>query len=439
MKLCFSTYSSLLVKCKKVSVTQKELITALISTVYDDESEMILDESSISCIVRGLKNISPSIIEHAKTCEKAVVVSKFENKVITLLDPNKNGNFILAIKDLIAKDSIIDDDSVVECVSNLTKLQLQSTQDISYSKLLAGLFLYILDNTKNRGTTKFADSITDDYVLSFGKRKNDLVIAPDFDNSRICASNASPRSKYDFEKETIETARVFCINYEEDIHFLPVCEIASILNPKHKFKSPIIDAFNREPEEVRHAILVSESLKPYVHCSWTEINKCVDAFEKEIYARKYTTIPFLYEGAKYFHNAIKKYADCELICINPPIFKRESTRGSSPIIGGFLKNYIINYDVQLEENPGDKDVPPFDMIWNRFDLSTSDEKELVFWVNQFIITVCHHLHGYNFNDVGDWKYKDTICDDRITKMEELYYYALFLLYQSYSDEGLKNG
>ena len=81
-------------------------------------------------------------------------------------------------------------------------------------------------------------------------------------------------------------------------------------------------------------------------------------------------------------------------------------------------------------------TPPFNLLWYGFDLANCEEKTLVFWVNRFIITVCHYFHCFNPDAQYDesWQYKDTIEDYKLKTMEDMYYYALLLLYMSYGPE-----
>ena len=143
--------------------------------------------------------------------------------------------------------------------------------------------------------------------------------------------------------------------------------------------------------------MIHESIKPYEFCNAGEIDKCIDAFEKEITDKKYATIPFLYDGAKYFHRAFMYHADYKPESIDPYIFKRKYASSLFPNVRGNLRAYIDDYEYGLEHHPEDEMPPPFNMLWNEFNLAKCEEETLVFWVNRFIISVCHHLHGFDPN------------------------------------------
>jgi len=436
VKFCFSTFSCVLLHCKKPSVTQKDLITKLLEIIDSDYTSFILDEPAISNLVRGVKNLSPEIGYKARNCAPADVKDYFKRSIIPLLNHNKKGNLVLVLKDLIANDNDIEPNTIVDYVSKQTKGHLLSNNYISLEAFLSGLFLYAIVDTKNKNTRCFVNTITSEYILSFDDKKHELL----FEDDEAVAPTEIEKNKnafeYSFDEDTLEDARIFCLEHETDLHLLPICEMASILNPRHYHINSMINSFNMMKCRSQKAILVSAGIKPYKSCSWNKIEECIKAFEREINERGFSSIQFLYDDAKLIKRSFERYPDFKPDDMNPHVFKRRFLSMVYPTVGGDLRDYIQDYEYGLIHHAKAENIPPFDWIWNEFDLSNCDEKTVVFWVNRFVITVCHYLHGFDCNADYDecWKYKDVVDCSKLSTMEEMYYYTLFLLYKSYNDE-----
>lgn len=439
MKLCFATFASVLVKCKLQTVTQKEFVSALLSTIDANYvSGEWFNDALVSSAVRGTKNLPPAFSISARSFSDLESYSdKVQKHVVPLLDQNLIPNMILAIKDIIKCDSSIEDGTVIERVSNQTKKQLLANKKVSVYKFLSGILFYVVTSTKNNESRESVKQITPDYITSFNNKKSDIHLGSDGGNVLIQKEEIPHCTEYGVDEDTLEKARLFCLDHEEDLHLLPLCEMASILNPRHKHINPMINAFMRQNKKTQKAILIHEKIRPYELCNAEEVDKCIDAFEKEITEKKYATIPFLYEGAKYFHRAFTRYAEIKPDSLDPFIFKRHYVNTSLfPNVPGNLRAYIEDYEYGLEHHPEDQMPPPFNMLWHTFDLANCDEETVVFWVNRFIITVCHYLHGFDPNAQYDesWEYKYTIEDYKLVTMEDMYYAALLALYMSYGPE-----
>ena len=438
MVFCFSTYASVLARCMLPRVKQTLLISKIISSVDKQHGEELSTDSiTASNYTRGTKNISPRVEVYTKECNAAELADYFRENVIPLLDQNKSANIVLAIKDIISKDDVIKPSTIVEHVSKLTKKQLLGKDDICLDRFLAGLFLYVMVNTNNKDGRNDTKLITDEYIHSFDTATSNIHMESNGGNVLLQKDEIPHSSEYGIDEDTLEKARLFCFDHEEDLHLLPLSEMASILHPEHKHINPFINDFLRQNKKTQKAILISKSIKPYELCSEVEIDKCVDAFEKEIKEKKLATIEFLYEGAKYFHRAFTYHADYKPESIDPFIFRRHYVNSSLfPNVPGNLSSYIDDYLYGLEHHPEEEMTPPFNLLWYGFDLANCEEKTLVFWVNRFIITVCHYFHCFNPDAQYDesWQYKDTIEDYKLKTMEDMYYYALLLLYMSYGPE-----
>ena len=190
MKLCFSTYASILVKGKARTTTQVGLIRALFQCIpqhYD-----AFDDGGISDIVNGKKNVPDGDIDLAKKCDPRSVAASFKETILKLLDNNKKGCIVLALKDVMANDTDLANDTKIEMVNGMTKTAFLQRDSLVYADLLAGIFLYVLIYTDNRGTRNEAKLITDEYLDSFKDKADSLSFIESYsDADKFVSANLS--------------------------------------------------------------------------------------------------------------------------------------------------------------------------------------------------------------------------------------------------------
>ena len=166
MKLCFSTFASILVKCKARSTTQVGLGRAILNTLHPDY-EGDYSDTTISDLVHGKKNLPDPDVDDAKNCDPKEIADRFRANVLPLLDNNKKSNIVLAIKDIISQDSSIAGDTRIELVNGMTKAAFCERDTYVFPEVLAGIFLYILLYTNNSGTRADADLVTNDLIAGY--------------------------------------------------------------------------------------------------------------------------------------------------------------------------------------------------------------------------------------------------------------------------------
>lgn len=189
MKLCFSTFASLLVRCKATSTTQVHLVRSLLNALHP-KYEGDYSDATISDLVHGKKNVPPTDIACAKECAPPKLVDQL-SPVLLLLDNNKKANIVLALKDIISQDTEIADDTQIELVNGMTKAAFCGRDSFVFPDLLAGVLLYILLYTGNSGTKQDAEAITPEYVSAFDGQA-DISFLTSYSNIEMLNSKAFP-------------------------------------------------------------------------------------------------------------------------------------------------------------------------------------------------------------------------------------------------------
>ena len=230
-----------------------------------------------------------------------------------------------------------------------------------------------------------------------------------------------------------EAARTFFIDNEEDIDFLPLCQIAQNLHSHHKHIREIYTKFNKCSTELQQEILKQEKLPQFIFPNDKWAYDYVEQFNKDIKENGLNKQNFLYDGGKYFHRAFERYSNISVDDISPRNFKAPITNSFMRIIdddrddfGLFIDQYLQMTDEQRQEK---KLSEPMDIVWNQ--ITTAAEEQVTFWVMRMIIDGCIGMLAYNLIP-NDEEWRNIPFDEyRIETQEDMYYYTLLILYTTY--------
>lgn len=432
---CIGIYLKTMVYCMSNSCDQKQLVGVIMHSLNSDFDET--DDSRISNIVAGRKNPPKYIIGTARNYKSDrydELVRYFEEEVIPLVDPNKTTLLDLAIKKIIDEDADIDEGTVVDVISGTTKEKMYDG-NTGLGIFLAGTFLYALINTDNIGKTKSVKTIDDAFFnnVSIPRKRKETASAKGVDKNIVT----------DKEKVAIG-ARKFCMEYEDEIELLPLCQIADFIDPYHNNVRQLYSDYKLLPEAVKEAILDAKNVRKMDFSNTAWVGESLDEINKRIHELKLTKEKeFLYDGAKYFHRAYRRYADKSIEEYDTRIFKslydsealmRVTGKKTGKTDLGF---YMNQYLWIKKNNPRKRPKPPMDYLWELANLGNCDEEEMTFWVCSFIIESCYEIAGFgkkieDFPTADDGKTLD-VGDSHwiLNTQEDLYFYALLQLYKNF--------
>lgn len=232
-----------------------------------------------------------------------------------------------------------------------------------------------------------------------------------------------------------EAARVFLIDNEDEIEYLPLSAIAKSLNLKRKHHRAITTKFLRCSEEVQKEILKQANFQP-IEVSKEQVSVALKQLKDDIKAHGFGR-DILYDGAKYFHRAMECYANDKIDTVNPYIF--EDIRQTHFYQGDSLKLlkdtsyngtlYGYMYDYLHSADLGKSKwllQPPIDMVWEQCDLGRCSEEIMTFWMMRIIIDGCRVFAESEEDFIFD--------EDLIETQEDMYYYAVMALYSTYVEK-----
>ncbi len=179
--MCFGSYASVLSICKAPSVTQKELVGSILQCVNESYGNDIkADDTTVSALVRGKNNLSDYILLHLDSAVP-YLLQRFKDVVVPLLDANRKANIVLAFKNILVEDTDIADKTEIELLNHMTKADFVNRDSISFTDLIAGLFLYVAKYTDNHNVRQYISGITESYIKSFDVRRDEITLIPSYD------------------------------------------------------------------------------------------------------------------------------------------------------------------------------------------------------------------------------------------------------------------
>ena len=248
---------------------------------------------------------------------------------------------------------------------------------------------------------------------------------------RLERSHEKEREQMEVEaqkKAVAEAARVFLIDNEDEIEYLPLSAIAKSLNLKRKHHRAITTKFLRCSEEVQKEIFKQANFQT-IEVSKEQVSVALKLLKDDIKTYCFGR-DVLYGGAKYFHRAMERYSDEKIETVNPYRFEDFVNTRLYEDEHGLQKNTKFNitlYDYMYDYRHSGRTnwliQKPTDMVWEQCNLGECPEEIMTFWTMRIVIDCCR-VFTESEEDF-------TFDEDLIETQEDMYYYAVMALYSTY--------
>ena len=238
------------------------------------------------------------------------------------------------------------------------------------------------------------------------------------------------------KKAVDEAARVFLIDNEDEIEYLPLSAIAKSLNLKRKHHRAITTKFLRCSEEVQKEILKQANFQ-LIEVSKEQVSAALKRLKDDIKACGFGQNT-LYDEAKYFHRAMERYSGEKIETVNPYRFEDfVNTRLYEDDAHRLLKDTQFNrtlydymYDYRHSGRTNWLTQKPMDMVWKQCNLGECPEEIMTFWMMRIVIDCCRVFDESEEGFIFD--------EDLIETQEDMYYYAVMVLYNTYIAKKVKD-
>ena len=220
MLLCYGTFVKVLYEAQSErKLPKKALQEKIIGLVCKQYIESGLSDTVSSNLFNCKQGLNLNIIDKAneiirtsqemiwaeKIPEKEKAKRTFQNvaddfrKIIMALYMQKKDNcttIVSALLEIIKNDHSIDDDTIVDIVSNRTKRDLLSQNTFVVHEFLTGVLLYAIAYTKNKQGRHLVDGVTATFIEELSNNpKIKVVFARDVGNEQKLSDNAPSTSE----------------------------------------------------------------------------------------------------------------------------------------------------------------------------------------------------------------------------------------------------
>lgn len=436
-ELCLGTYLQILYSAVNEDKTNTKVffvgeVLSLLTNDFDSSS------TAMSKLFTGINNPTKELTKKAMYLTKEDYpgfTEDFSMIVMPMLNPNKLFDAIRMIQVAIAEDSDIKQDTEVGLITGLKKSELTGTVD-NQAEFLAGVFLYVMKYTRNPGKSGVVRPII--------KRLNKITPDSDFWGSKRESSYTSEkkdaikerkRQEADRYDEQIEQkATSFCIKYDLQKNWIPLCQVVQISNPTKKHARKMFNDYCKCNRSVRQKILEINGIKKLELSDNDWWYEYLDMFEKDY--RKYGlgAERYLYAFAQYFPRLLS-YGDASVQAFIQRIFDPKIV---NPIMKTFSKSYkynvagLIDEYIYYNKHEEYKNVlePPMDYMWRELDFGSCPELMLASFLALFIIGTCRATPLPKGSENEMFVFSGPGASE-VETAEDLFYQTLLTLYENY--------
>jgi hypothetical protein len=200
-----------------VGKSQKNICGAIILSLNPVGYDMRTADAITSDLALCRANLAQAIIDLANKADaqadKGELKEYFKTNVLRLINDNKKSDVVLALKDIIADDTHIKSDTVVDKVTGLTKAALGTTDTFVIEDFLAGVFLYTATVVANIEGKDFVRTINKAYMSHFSGRENEVKFIDRIDGNEPFISDEDRKSA-----DGIQIESDFVPNLQQNIY-----------------------------------------------------------------------------------------------------------------------------------------------------------------------------------------------------------------------------
>ena len=418
-KLCLSTYLSVLIiyKCQQDS-GQLKILNALIRCICDNPEPV--NAQLVSHIKSGKRNLPRHIRDEMqeKHFQNSRYMERFKANVEILLDPGKIDAIYKTLRFIALNDDSISADCVIDYFSQTTKSDLSyKGKDIDF---IAGVFLYVIRLTNNK-TSEYADEISKTYCENAVKEFDKFI--------RGDSATFNPDTRTVFMNSDLASqAKAFCRQHENDINLLPLCPIANVVNPRHNHVNKMYSAYCDCSDKLKEQIM-SEIECPLIHVDDKRaLYHLLWRFQEEVEKMELASRDKTNMFSQYIVKTLS-YENQILPNANPSIFPMAPCKLFPNITTSTLSQFISDYLYYKDKDQGVSLPVPFDWMWEKFNFASCYERDLVSWLNLFVISSCYSIDKTDDSNVYESLVTPEIYD--VKTMEDMHFLALLMLYNTY--------
>ncbi len=235
--LCVGSYARILTSCaipaennfdpfcEKLFLSLCDEDATAFFYVSADGNDVTYSSSNFNKIHLSKQNLPKEVMQMALTKDAPSIQRYFVKKIIPALDEGRKKNAVLALKNIILKDTTIADSTQLGRVHNLTKEELKTKTDFVLSEFLSDIFIFAVAHTENAIEPDFTKSIKKDFYSIYNPMVDTIQLYEISAPRAVATIPISSKGKFDKVFSPVSSERlsissshdlqVFCLKFDD--------------------------------------------------------------------------------------------------------------------------------------------------------------------------------------------------------------------------------
>lgn len=186
--LCVGSYVRIMTSCaipaerKFDSFCEKAMLSLCPDGVTEfsytsaDGNDVIYTYQNFNKIHSASQNLPTEVMRMALTKDARAIERYFTTHIIPVLEEARKKNAVLALKNIILKDTHIADTTQLGTISSLTKNELKGKNEFVLSEFLTDIFIYAVAKTDNTVDAAFTKSIKKNFYAVYNQMSDTIKL-----------------------------------------------------------------------------------------------------------------------------------------------------------------------------------------------------------------------------------------------------------------------
>lgn len=211
--------------CEKIMLSLCPVGSIVFSYTSADGYEVTYSYTNFNKIHSASQNLPTEVMQMALKKDARAIERYFVQTIIPAMEEARKKNAVLALKNVILKDSTIADTTQLGTIGDLTKSDLKSKNDFVLSEFLTDVFIYAVAKTDNLVESAFTKSIKKDFYTAYNQMVDTIKFYEVTRPKGVAAIPLTSKGKFDkvftpVSSETLSISakhdlQIFCLKFDD--------------------------------------------------------------------------------------------------------------------------------------------------------------------------------------------------------------------------------
>lgn len=211
--------------CEKIMLSLCQDGVTQFSYTSADGNDVFYTYPNFNKIHSASQNLPTEVMQMALTKDARAIERYFATNVIPVLEEARKKNAVLALKNIILKDTTIAETTQLGTISSLTKNELKIKNEFVLSEFLTDIFIYAVAKTDNMIEAAFTKSIKKDFYTAYNQMVDTIKLYEVTKPKTVAAIPLTSKGKFDkvfmhISSENLSISanhdlQIFCLKFDD--------------------------------------------------------------------------------------------------------------------------------------------------------------------------------------------------------------------------------